>query len=197
MSAWPDLKKQIAVELESLNRLVDVHRELLVRCRTRPPDAIEISALSALLHSFYTGLENLFKRVALQFDEGLPRSEGWHMRLLDRMAEPGERRPAVISGALRERLHGYLAFRHAFGTPIPTNCAGPRWRPWRWMLKIRCERSKGRRSSSGLPWMRARQTNQPMLRARCHENSVLRRGDHGRSRIVAGAPTRDKERCDW
>lgn len=114
MSAWPDLKKQIAVELESLNRLVDVHRELLVRCRSTSPSAIEISALSALLHSFYTGVENLFKRVALALDDGLPRSEGWHMRLLDRMAEPGARRPAMISGALRERLHGYLAFRHVF-----------------------------------------------------------------------------------
>ena len=35
-------------------------RGLLASCRTTAPTEIELSALAALLHSFYTGVENSF-----------------------------------------------------------------------------------------------------------------------------------------
>jgi hypothetical protein len=41
------------------------HRPLLHLVRTQPPDIIERSALAAMFHSFYTGIENLFKRIAI------------------------------------------------------------------------------------------------------------------------------------
>ena len=72
---WPELKKEIAVERESLHQLLNMHHALLVKCATAPPDPIETSALSAMLHSFYTGIENLFKRVAIQLDAGPPQGE--------------------------------------------------------------------------------------------------------------------------
>jgi hypothetical protein len=56
---------------------------------------VEISALAAMLHSFYTGIENVMKRIALRIDGGLPEGPAWHTRLLD-------------------RLRTYMAFRHMF-----------------------------------------------------------------------------------
>ena len=108
------LRKQIAVELQQLNHLLDVHRPLLTKCVSEAPNEIETSALAALLHSFYTGIENIFKRTALELGETLPAGESWHRELLDAMTIPGEARAAVISPPLRDRLREYPRFRHVF-----------------------------------------------------------------------------------
>ncbi len=108
------LRKQIAVELQQLNLLLDVHRPLLVKCASEAPNEIEIWALAALLHSFYTGIENIFKRIVLESGDALPAGESWHRELLDAMLDPGATRAGVISQALRDRLREYLRFRHVF-----------------------------------------------------------------------------------
>jgi hypothetical protein len=108
------LHKQIAVELQQLNRLLDVHRPLLDKCKSEAPNEIEISALAALLHSFYTGIENIFKRIVLELGDSLPAGESWHRELLDSISNPGAARAAVISMPLRARLREYLRFRHVF-----------------------------------------------------------------------------------
>lgn len=106
--------REISVERESLDRLLAMHHELIVKCASTPPDFIETSALSAMLHSFYTGVENLFKRVAVHLDQGMPQGEMWHSRLLDSMVVATLTRPVVIPGELRDHLRGYLSFRHVF-----------------------------------------------------------------------------------
>lgn len=111
---WPRLKKQIAVEREMLRTLLSDHKPLIDKCAVSVPDQIEISALSAMLHSYYSGVENIFKRVAIELDEGLPEGPAWHKELLAKMSEPGRARPAVISGELAEKLREYLEFRHFF-----------------------------------------------------------------------------------
>jgi hypothetical protein len=42
---WHKLGRQIGVEREQLNRLIEVHRPLLVKCPSQPPNDIELSAL--------------------------------------------------------------------------------------------------------------------------------------------------------
>jgi len=116
---WPRLRKQIAVEREMLNQLIKDHRPLLEKCAESVPDRIELSALAAMLHGLYTGVENILKRVVIELDEGLPSGERWHRALLDRMTRPGPDRPPVISDALAESLTEYLAFRHFFRSAYP------------------------------------------------------------------------------
>jgi hypothetical protein len=41
-----------------------------------------------LLHSFYTGVENIFKRVAVELDGEPVRGDSWHRELLLRMKSP-------------------------------------------------------------------------------------------------------------
>lgn len=108
------LHKQIAVELQQLNRLLEVHQPLLDKCANEAPSEIEISALAAMLHSFYTGIENIFKRIVLESGEALPAGEAWHRDLLDLITRPGAARAAVISTPLRDKLREYLRFRHVF-----------------------------------------------------------------------------------
>lgn len=109
---WDELGKQIALEQEQLNRLIDTHRALVLRCAVEPPNDVELSALGFFLHSFYSGVENIFKRIAIELDGGLPQGEAWHRQLLDRMSTGNRLRSAAISAALYETLSEYLAFRH-------------------------------------------------------------------------------------
>ena len=111
---WDRLRKQVAVELEQLHYLIEVHRPLLTKCTGTTPNDIELSALATMLHSFYTGIENIFKRVAVELDGTMPRGESWHRELLDAMIRPSAARPAVLSKPLRDRLREYLEFRHVF-----------------------------------------------------------------------------------
>lgn len=111
---WHRLRRQIEIEQEQLSRLLATHRELLGKCKSSEPGPDETAALAAVLHSFYTGIENLFKRIAAEIDHSVPRGEYWHSELLERMTQPNPERPAVISESLSERLQEYLDFRHVF-----------------------------------------------------------------------------------
>ena len=111
---WDKMEKEITVEKELINRLLEVHKPLYVKCRTTPPNNIEISALAAMLHSFYTGIENLFKRIVIYIDNTPSRGEAWHSQLLKSMAEATQNRPAVISESLCIQFQSYLNFRHVF-----------------------------------------------------------------------------------
>ena len=65
-SEWDRFSKQQAAEREQLRRLLSAAQPLLAKCRDAAATEIELSALAATLHSFYTGVENIFKRVAVE-----------------------------------------------------------------------------------------------------------------------------------
>ena len=111
---WDRLRKQFEVEIEQLQRLLATHVPLLEQSKEAAPTEIELSALAAMLHSFYTGIENIFKRVALEVDKTVPRGEFWHRELLERVSHRNQFRPPVISPGLKEKLRDYLEFRHVF-----------------------------------------------------------------------------------
>lgn len=132
---WPDLKDQISVEEAQLQQLLTLHQPLLSQSRTQAPNAIELSALATLLHSFYTGIENLFRRIAIETDGGIGKGDGWHRRLLLQMAKEGGDRLPVISADLLERLQPYLQFRHVFRNSYSFQLQWEKMRP----LALHCE----------------------------------------------------------
>jgi len=105
---------KIKLELSQLNRLITTYQPLLCQLKTREPTDIEIVALAGILHSFYSGFENIFKRIAQDIDGSFTKTDSWHMDLLESMVVPTKNRSAVISQALKRRLQFYLGFRHAF-----------------------------------------------------------------------------------
>ena len=50
---------------------------------------LEVAAASAMLHSFYTEIEKVFKLIAQEVDTRTPSSESWHRELLNQMAAAG------------------------------------------------------------------------------------------------------------
>lgn len=113
-SEWDRFRKQQAAEREQVQRLLFGIHGLLAKCRDTAPTEIELSALAATLHSFYTGVENIFKRVAVELDGEPARGDSWHRELLLRMKTPTARRPALLPGELHDTLNEYLRFRHVF-----------------------------------------------------------------------------------
>ena len=113
-SEWDKFRKQQAAEREQLQRLLSGIQPLLLKCRDAAPTEIELSALAATLHSFYTGVENIFKRIAVELDGEPVHGDAWHRELLLRMKTPNTRRPALLSEELHDTLNEYLRFRHVF-----------------------------------------------------------------------------------
>jgi hypothetical protein len=111
---WHELREEIELELAQLHQLLNQFKPLIEDARIRHPNDVERIALAGILHSFYTGVENICKRIAIQIDGGSPRGEFWHRDLLQSMIHPGESRPAVITEEMYRRLKEYLDFRHVF-----------------------------------------------------------------------------------
>ena len=106
------LRRLIIRELEEIDALLGKSSPLLGTPVDAEPSFERVAALSAVLNSFYTGLERIFERIAKEIDTKKPEGERWHIELLNQVARQTESRPAVISEDSRQRLRDYLAFRH-------------------------------------------------------------------------------------
>ncbi len=112
MCASDRLREDVEFELGQIGHLLEVHRGLIIREVSSAPNSVELSALAMMLHSFYSGVENIFKRISLETRVERPRGENWHRALLDSMLQPIGGRASVISLETHELLGDYLAFRH-------------------------------------------------------------------------------------
>ena len=111
---WRRLAEEIEHEVGRMGDLVAEARPLADPAFT-PSSSLDLRAGGSILHDFYTGAERSFERIARIVDEHVPSDEHWHQRLLAQMAAPyPDRRPQVISAAVRDDLDRYLGFRHRF-----------------------------------------------------------------------------------
>lgn len=109
-----ELRRLVDRELESLRRLVEVHREVIDAAMRSDPGLIEREALAVMLHSFYTGVETVMRSVAMLSRDRFSKSEAWHSELLTAMQSATDARPALLSPDLGGLLGEYLTFRHRF-----------------------------------------------------------------------------------
>ena len=98
-----ELVQDTELELRQIQDLLARHEALL---EAPPPseDPVRTMALAALLHSYYTGIENVFRRIAAPCDGGLPSGPSWHRQPLDSMAMRTPEGPAVISNGTRDQI---------------------------------------------------------------------------------------------
>lgn len=112
----PEIRRlitEIQAELSELAKVKAVLDEADAQFVERTPDFLELSGIALNLRAFYNGIENLFRRVALELGEGLPTGSGWHSQLLRNMAlEIPRVRPGVITQETHSKLDEYLRFRH-------------------------------------------------------------------------------------
>jgi len=112
MSQYAALVGQIKQALEDLEGVGQRVNDLLTQAQ-RSPDRAYLEAAALYLHTFYSGVEQIFIDIAREIDEATPTHEGWHKALLRQMAaELPAVRPPVITIETRRCLDEYRGFRH-------------------------------------------------------------------------------------
>jgi len=119
----PEKEKQIIRRLQSevnekisfLDELCEELELLISKLLKGKVSVLDLRAAGSILHDFYNGVENIFRRIAQELNGGLPAGEDWHRQLLADMTLPiKDTRPPVISSKLKQELYKYLGFRHVF-----------------------------------------------------------------------------------
>ena len=104
----------INLEISKIDMLVDKSSLLLIKCRSIEPDFFDLNAVGSILHSFYNGLENIFKLIHKAFDGTPFTNTMWHSELFYSMFKETETRKPVLPNELSNTLKEYLGFRHVF-----------------------------------------------------------------------------------
>jgi hypothetical protein len=83
------LKEEIAIQLKMMERTVREIESLQADIGSGEPTTREIAAAAAFLSDFYTGVENILKRISRCSGVPLPVGEDWHVELFNHFCEPG------------------------------------------------------------------------------------------------------------
>lgn len=108
-----ELAVAIEYELEALRTIVRELKYLEVVVRGREPSIREKTAAGAFLAQFYTGIENVLKRISYFYGVPLPSGDTWHLDLFDRFCEPTESPlPVLFDAALATQISPFRRFWH-------------------------------------------------------------------------------------
>ncbi len=83
-----ELGEQIGIELEALDLIVDELLSLQQDVAGREVSVREKTAAAAFLAQFYTGIENILKRISQFQGVSLPTGDAWHIELFKRFCAP-------------------------------------------------------------------------------------------------------------
>ena len=110
------LIRRITDEQNKIEETVKKIAERLEKIKTAPVEYREEieTTIAKNLVDCYQGIENIFRRIALDVDLRIPDGSRWHTELLMQMAEPYADRQPVISQETLELLQELLEFRHVF-----------------------------------------------------------------------------------
>lgn len=103
-----DLSLDLRVELNKLERLVEGIDSL----GSVASDPLRVDAAALRLQSLYTGIERCLVQITRVLNGGTSDGAEWHRRLLERMGQSTDQRPAVLSAACIAELQELLRFRH-------------------------------------------------------------------------------------
>ncbi len=111
-----ELIQRISYERKKIEGTLRKLEERLEKIKTAPVEYREEieTTIAKNLVDCYRGIENIFRRIALDVDLRMPDGSRWHKELLTQMSEPQAERHPVISQKTFEILDEFLEFRHVF-----------------------------------------------------------------------------------
>lgn len=108
-----ELKAEIAIEFDALQQVVHELESLRRDVAGREPTVREKTAAAAFLAQFYSGIENILKRLSRFYGIELPVGENWHLELFRRFCAPTQPPlPTLFDEALARQLGPFRRFRH-------------------------------------------------------------------------------------
>ena len=110
-----ELREEIAIELENIETVLRELSTLYEDVKGREASVREKTAASAFLAQFYSGIENILKRISHFHNVPLPSGKMWHVELFKRFCEPSfPSLPVLFDELLSSDLAPYRKFRHVF-----------------------------------------------------------------------------------
>lgn len=110
---WDSLRHEVAIQLNLLDTTVREVELLRLDLAARLPTTRELAAAAAFLSDFYSGVENILKRVSRAYGVPLPSGDAWHIELFHRFCEPGHPPlPIFFDADQRQVFAAYRRFRH-------------------------------------------------------------------------------------
>ena len=107
------LREEISIQLELMEATVREIESLQTDLGSRNPTTREVAAAAAFLADFYTGVENILKRISRCYGVALPVGEDWHVELFGRFCEPGfQGLPIIFDSEQKRSFARYRSFRH-------------------------------------------------------------------------------------
>ena len=107
------LKAEIAIEFGLLEQVVAELEGLRRDVRGREPSVREKTAAAAFLAQFYSGVENILKRLSRFHEVPLPVGDNWHFESFSRFCPPGHAPlPQLFDEILERQLGAFRRFRH-------------------------------------------------------------------------------------
>ena len=108
-----DLKEEIEIEIELMEKTVKELVALYQDVREKSPTVREKTAASAFLAQFYTGVENILKRICKFHNIPLPTGDTWHIDLFTQFCEPSRSPlPCLFNQNISIALTPFRKFRH-------------------------------------------------------------------------------------
>lgn len=108
-----ELREEIAIELENIETVLRELHLLHEEAQGRDISLREKTAAAAFLAQFYSGIENIMKRISRYHRVPLPSGEIWHVDLFRRFcAPPFLALPVLFDEDLASDLAPYRNFRH-------------------------------------------------------------------------------------
>lgn len=83
-----DLREEISIELESMEKVVNEAILLLNDLSGSKPTIREKTAAAAFLAQFYGGIENILKRIHRYHGISIPTGDSWHTDIFKRFCNP-------------------------------------------------------------------------------------------------------------
>ena len=107
------LREEIAIQLELMDATVGEIEAIQADLASRQPTVREKAATAAFLADFYTGIENILKRISCCYGVPMPAGDDWHVELFGRFCEPGfQGLPVIFDAEQKKSLAKYRQFRH-------------------------------------------------------------------------------------
>lgn len=108
------LKEEITIEFDLIDKVIDEILSLKRNLKNEDPSTLEKTAAAAFLSQFYSGIENILKRICKFYEIPLPSGNNWHYELIKKFQITESPLPILFDKELANLIASYRKFRHVF-----------------------------------------------------------------------------------
>lgn len=111
---YKQLKTDVSDEISSIEQVLEEIKNLKRDLSANNIDNVTKAAIGTFLMNYYTGVENIIKRISKEYYQTMPKGDSWHKELLDLSYNPPKDKIPIFSKDIVDRLNPYRGFRHFF-----------------------------------------------------------------------------------